>query len=198
MNAEQIQALLDGPWCQPMDGGEHKPRHFLIRFEDQDVGDITTTDEAEARDLWNRYDKNWNCWLFAAMPRSAAPDLAQAALTAMADRDALLKGQTYRYIGKDGKAVLARDLEDQRDTLQARHEDDRQELNRMTVENEALQARVRALEARVKALEAGLALIDAMDPESMIAGCSADAARGLVLRMGETARALLSKGSPDA
>ena len=29
------------------------------------------------------------------------------------------KGQTYRYIGKDGKSILARDLEDDRDNLRA-------------------------------------------------------------------------------
>lgn len=32
---------------------------------------------------------------------------------------ALRAGQTYRYIGKDGKTVLARDLEDERDELRA-------------------------------------------------------------------------------
>jgi hypothetical protein len=36
-----------------------------------------------------------------------------------ADRDELLASQHYRYIGKDGKTVLARDLEDERDALSA-------------------------------------------------------------------------------
>ncbi len=171
MNAEQIQALLNGPWCQPMDCGEHKPRHFLIRFEDQDVGDITTTDEAEARDLWNRYDKNWNCWLFAAMPRAAAPDLAQAALTAMAERDA----------------------------LQARHDDDRQELNRMTAEMEERHERFVALQARVKALEAGLAWYGEQSRLARLIHSEGDAGRHAIANDGGAkARALLSKGSPDA
>jgi len=54
----------------------------------------------------------------------------------------------------------------------------------------------RAPADRIAELEAALALIDAMDPESMIAGCSADAARGLVSRMGNIARATL-KGKTD-
>lgn len=37
-----------------------------------------------------------------------------------AERDALLAAQSYTYIGKDGKPVLARDLEDERDALRAR------------------------------------------------------------------------------
>lgn len=36
-----------------------------------------------------------------------------------AERDAALKAQSYTYIGKDGKSVLARDLEDQRDAAVA-------------------------------------------------------------------------------
>jgi hypothetical protein len=43
-------------------------------------------------------------------------DLAQME----AERDALQQAQTYRYIGKDGKPILARDLEDQRDAALAR------------------------------------------------------------------------------
>jgi hypothetical protein len=39
-----------------------------------------------------------------------------------AERDALQQAQTYRYIGKDGKSILARDLEDQRDAALARVE----------------------------------------------------------------------------
>jgi hypothetical protein len=38
-----------------------------------------------------------------------------------------------------------------------------------------------------------LNLIDALDPEGQVYSCSADALRGLVLRMGEIARAALAK-----
>ena len=38
-----------------------------------------------------------------------------------------------------------------------------------------------------------LHIIDALDPEEHINGCSSDALRGLVLRMGEAARAALAK-----
>ncbi len=41
-------------------------------------------------------------------------------IDALADeRDALQSTQSYTYIGKDGKPVLARDLEDERDDLRA-------------------------------------------------------------------------------
>jgi hypothetical protein len=97
--------------------------------------------------------------------------LAKAALAAMAERDALRQQLNAKLSDHmNGHPCAEIRWQHERDTLQA----------------------------RVKALEAGLALIDAMDPESMIAGCSADAARGLVSRMGEIARAILSKGSPDA
>lgn len=36
------------------------------------------------------------------------------------ERDHLIAAQSYTYIGKDGKPVLARDLEDERDALRAR------------------------------------------------------------------------------
>ena len=93
-------------------------------------------------------------------------DLAQAALTAMAERDA----------------------------LQARHEDDRQELNRMTAENEALQARVNALQAvasiagdRLKEvlMSSDFAQSDPGYPAAIRSIC-------------DKIDALLSKGSPDA
>lgn len=40
----------------------------------------------------------------------------------LAERDALRAAQSYTYIGKDGKPVLARDLEDERNTLEAQVE----------------------------------------------------------------------------
>jgi hypothetical protein len=44
----------------------------------------------------------------------------------------------------------------------------------------------------VMALEA-LVVIDALDPEGLINGCSQSGLRGLVLRMGETARTVLAE-----
>jgi Lar family restriction alleviation protein len=51
--------------------------------------------------------------------------------------------------------------------------------------------RVKALVAAVKALVAALNHIDALDPEDMVYGCTPDALRGLVIRMGQFARAAL-------
>jgi hypothetical protein len=44
---------------------------------------------------------------------------------------------------------------------------------------------------RVKALVEALNHIDALDPEDMVYGCTPDALRGLVIRMGQFARAAL-------
>ncbi len=137
MNAEQIQALLNGAtpggWREGQDGNN---RVYGPDGAGEHSGLIAVV-----------YKGRPNARLIAAVK-----PIAQAALTAMAERD----------------AAIAR-WEASRDALQA----------------------------RVNELELGLLRIDALDPESMIAGCSADAARGLVSRMGEIARALLSKGSPE-
>ncbi|MBY6005412.1 hypothetical protein KUV62_15915 [Salipiger bermudensis] len=45
---------------------------------------------------------------------------ASAYVTANAILEVVLAAQSYTYIGKDGKPVLARDLEDERDALRAR------------------------------------------------------------------------------
>jgi hypothetical protein len=56
-------------WCQP---GDQPKRHWLVKFEDTEKGDAVFTDEAEAREFFDRADGGgWNCWLFAAVPRSA-------------------------------------------------------------------------------------------------------------------------------
>ena len=47
---------------------------------------------------------------------AAAADLIEAQAVELAE---MRSKQTYRYIGKDGKMILARDLEDQRDALSA-------------------------------------------------------------------------------
>jgi len=56
-------------WCQP---GDQPKRHWLVKFEDTDKGEAVFTDEAEAREFFDRADGGgWNCWLFAAVPRAA-------------------------------------------------------------------------------------------------------------------------------
>ena len=58
--------------------------------------------------------------LAEATPLQITLYAAQAEITRLrAENEALKDGQTYCYIGKDGKAVLARDLEDERDALRA-------------------------------------------------------------------------------
>ena len=64
-------------WCQPMDCGKHTPRVWLIRFEDQSVGDLTFDNEAEARRMWEKYNHDWNCYLMASLPLLAASQPAQ-------------------------------------------------------------------------------------------------------------------------
>jgi hypothetical protein len=55
----------------------------------------------------------------ATTNRHITPAVRDLALALLAERDALHDAQPYRYIGRDGRAVLARDIEDQRDALQA-------------------------------------------------------------------------------
>lgn len=76
-------------------------------------------------------------------------DLSAAAKTLRAllvERDELLASQGYTYIGKDGKPILARDLEDQRDAL---------EVNLKTVLDREAETH-RRHDARLDALEAEL------------------------------------------
>ena len=49
-----------------------------------------------------------------------------------------------------------------------------------------------ALEAKLAKAVEGLTVIDALDPEGLVNGCSQSALIGLVLRMGEIARAALA------
>ena len=81
----------------------------------------------------------------------------------------------------------------------ARAETAEAQVQRLTEDNEALTAlhadcarRLVTAEARIKALESALRLIDAHDPESAVNGCSPDALRGLVNRMGGISRATLN------
>ena len=57
-------------------------------------------------------------------------------------------------------------------------------------------ARAEAAEAESDRLREALAMIDAIDPEHRIDGCAQTVVRGLVLRMGEIARAALNGETP--
>ena len=76
----RADGALAEAWCQPMGCGKHTPRVFLIRFEDTEVGDLTFTDEGEARDMFVKLNQNWNCYLMASLPLIPRPaEPAQAA-----------------------------------------------------------------------------------------------------------------------
>ena len=64
--------------------------------------------------------------------------------------------------------------------------------------NVALEAadHIEQLTAERDRLRKALAMIDAIDPEHHIDGCALTVVRGLVLRMGETARAALKGETP--
>lgn len=65
-------------------------------------------------------------------------------------------------------------------------------------ERTAQEAEIARLTARVAELEKALSLIDALDPEEQIYGCSHDATRGLVIQMGRYARAALTPAEETA
>jgi len=54
-----------------------------------------------------------------------------------------------------------------------------------------MEKRIEELEAKLARAVEAFVVIDALDPEGLIDGCSQSALRGLVLRMGETARAAI-------
>lgn len=58
--------------------------------------------------------------------------------------------------------------------------------------------RIDELEAKLNKAVEGLIIIDALDPEGLIEGCSQSALTGLVLRMGEIARTTIEAIKGDA
>jgi hypothetical protein len=60
-----------------------------------------------------------------------------------------------------------------------------------------LTARIEELEAERAVLSEALTVINALDPEALIDGCSQAALRGLVLRMGEIARTTIAELKGD-
>lgn len=83
-------------------------------------------------------------------------------------------------------ARLRADRDDFKDEWQAELE------KRMEV-----QVRLRATEARLAEAVKALNLIDALDPEEHVYGCSADALRGVVIQMGQIARRVRDGGQAD-
>jgi len=69
--------------------------------------------------------------------------------------------------------------------------------NTLLVVRSRLQDRAETAEADNARMLGALSMIDAIDPEHHIDGCAQTVVRGLVLRMGETARAALTEGTPD-
>ena len=59
--------------------------------------------------------------------------------------------------------------------------------------NQSLEAKLAECEARLRKAGEGLTVIDALDPEGLVNGCSQSALIGLVLHMGEIARATLEE-----
>jgi hypothetical protein len=214
MNAEQIKALLDGATKGP----------WLVRMASHGPIDIVAPD---GRDILVMYgggvDEKTadNARLIAA-----APDLAQAALTAMAERDALQArvAELAAFVGEFAEAKFealprgpVRSPEDEPDpatdatTVWAWQEDARALLSKgstlgprpgeeLVFAQEAAKVDVEvfaSLRKRIAELEVGLC-----KAANRIEWCSdilpSKKARDKASAWVEDARALLSKGSPDA
>lgn len=98
------------------------------------------------------------CWL-----TDPDPDRTETMVRALfAERDslqetvnALHSAQSYTYIGKDGVPVLARDLEDQRDALQAKVEAAETVLSMVRSKGAHAAGRKEALEEAISVCERG-------------------------------------------
>lgn len=66
--------------------------------------------------------------------------------------------------------------------------------NILKISPAAIDVQTDTRDAQIAALVEALIVIDALDPEGMVDGCSQSALRGLVTRMGQTARAALVAG----
>ena len=75
-------------------------------------------------------------------------------------------------------------------------EAERDGLLRCVTDNHVALCRAEKAEAERDRMQEALAMIDAIDPEHHIDGCAQTVVRGLVLRMGETARAALKGETP--
>ena len=109
-----------------------------------------------------------------------------------ADREAGTQGEFHVSKVRGGYAIC----DDRGATVGAAHRMPPRYDNAEQSANADRFARVPTLEAEILRLREALAHIDALDPESQIDGVSQHAMRGLVLRMGEIARAALNGDAP--
>lgn len=117
--------------------------------------------------------------------RRLAPDAGVKGLAALrAERDEAKRLMQLRH-----REMLAAD------DLMRKHQ---RRAETAEADRDRLAAANAALEAQVARLVGALNEIDALDPEHLIDGCSQAALRGLVLRMGEIARAALAEVQADA
>lgn len=66
-------ADLQQTWCQP---GDQPRRQFIVLFDDVEKEMAVFDDEEEARAFWKQASLEWNCYLFAAMPRQPETPVA--------------------------------------------------------------------------------------------------------------------------
>ena len=120
---EFLAAATKGPWSQTMPRSSWitAPHYFAKDdlFHIADVrgwGDLTGKEHGGMglSDSDATAIQTANAALIAL-----APSLAATVIALTATVEALRSAQTYRYIGRDGKSVLARDLEDRVDDLRA-------------------------------------------------------------------------------
>lgn len=88
--ADSSEAALRCQWCQP---GDEKDRRWILMFAEPERGICVYTVEDEAREAFESANLSWNCYLFAAAPRTAAnpapaPSQSAAAIRAAALREA--------------------------------------------------------------------------------------------------------------
>jgi chromosome segregation ATPase len=137
----------------------------------------------------------------AAGPWLPAPEIAQyvriEVMDALAarlaeverERDALADGLRRTEENRDNAMQDAQEEYDRAVAAEARLAEVERERDRMEAEAVVAMDRWHQSQARVERLATALNEIDALDPEHLIDGYSQTATRGLVLRMGEIARA---------
>ena len=92
------------------------------QVRDPDYGPITEESNMTERVDRETVEATVNRLHESKASKDVRVDAMHTIRTLLAERDALLASQGYTYIGKDGKPILARDLEDQRDTLEVENQ----------------------------------------------------------------------------
>jgi hypothetical protein len=105
--------------------------HHTPESRDRDarmVGHEVKPDTSEVPErFWAKCDFGFDGIAGTWLDESDGPDMVECVRidgyrALLAERDALRAAQSYTYIGKDGKPILARDLEDERDALEAENQ----------------------------------------------------------------------------